>query len=116
MGYDVHITRAKHWTESESEPILLSDWIRYVTADPDMRLDGVAVAKTPDGDVLSYKNEGLSVWTGWSRHLRDGNMAWFDFRNGEVVVKNPDDEILEKMRRIAAALGARVIGDEGEIY
>jgi hypothetical protein len=43
-------------------------------------------------------------------------MAWFDYRHGEVVVKNPDDEILGKMRQIAERMGAKVIGDEGESY
>jgi hypothetical protein len=43
-------------------------------------------------------------------------MAWFDYRTGEVVVKNPGDEILGKMRRIDSALGAKVMGDEGELY
>jgi len=31
-------------------------------------------------------------------------------------VKNPDDEILGKMKRIASALQARVLGDDGEGY
>jgi hypothetical protein len=31
-------------------------------------------------------------------------------------VKNPDDEIRDKMKEIARALGARVVGDEGEEY
>jgi hypothetical protein len=43
-------------------------------------------------------------------------MAWFDYRRSRVVVKSPDDEILGKMRQIASALGAKVIGDEGELY
>jgi hypothetical protein len=52
----------------------------------------------------------------YSGHAVKGNMAWFDYQEGTVVVKNPDDEILGKMRRIAAALGAKVLGDEGELY
>jgi antitoxin component HigA of HigAB toxin-antitoxin module len=28
-------------------------------------------------------------------------LAWFDFRNGNVVVKNPDSEILQKMWSLA---------------
>jgi hypothetical protein len=43
-------------------------------------------------------------------------MAWFDFQDGDVVVKNPDEEILKKMWLIAQALGAKVQGDDGEIY
>ena len=39
MGYDVHITRAEHWTESDSTPIGLDEWLSYVGSDPEMRLD-----------------------------------------------------------------------------
>ena len=42
--------------------------------------------------------------------------AWFTWRKGCVTVKNPDDEILAKMKVIAEALDALVIGDDGEQY
>jgi hypothetical protein len=81
-----------------------------------MRSDGYAEATTPSGDTLRYENEGLAVWTAYSRHQSNGNMAWFDFEMGNVVVKNPDQEILRKMWQIAQSLGAKVQGDEGETY
>jgi hypothetical protein len=115
MGYDVHITRAKHWTESESAPITLDEWLGYVASDPEMRLDNFAEAEV-EGDILRYENEGVAVWMAYTGHGLKGNMAWFDYWRGSVVVKNPDDEILGKMRRIASVLGAKVIGDEGELY
>jgi len=43
-------------------------------------------------------------------------MAWFDYRNGWIVVKNPDEEIRAKMKQIAKVLSAKVFGDEGEEY
>lgn len=116
MGYDVHITRAESWLDSEESPIPLEEWLEYVQLDPEMRLDGYAEARLPDGHTLRYENAGLSVWVAYSKHARDGNMAWFDFREGCVVVKNPDEEILQKMKEIARALGARVQGDDGERY
>jgi hypothetical protein len=30
--------------------------------------------------------------------------VWFDFRNGRVAVKNPDDEIIAKMQRLPPSL------------
>ena len=108
MGYDVHITRADEWTESETAPIELDEWLAYVRSDPEMRLDGAASAALGSGETLTYENEGLAVWTAYSQHERDGNLAWFDHRGGEIVVKNPDEEILDKLRRIAKALRARV--------
>jgi len=116
VGYDVHITRAKEWYDSEKSPITLEEWHAYLTSDPEMRLDGYAEATTPEGATIRIESEGLAVWTRHSGNGLDGNMAWFDYRNGQIVVNNPDDEILDKMKAIAAALHARVIGDEGEEY
>ena len=97
-------------------PIVLDEWLRYVAGDPEMRLDNFAEAEVGGGEVLRYDNNGLAVWTAYSGHGLKGNMAWFDYRRGRIVVKNPDDEILGKMRRIASVLGAKVMGDEGELY
>ena len=43
-------------------------------------------------------------------------MAWFSHDNGEIIVKNADDEIRGKMKEIAAQLAAKVLGDDGEEY
>jgi len=116
MGYDIHVTRAKHWTESSDLPISLEEWLAFVVSDPELRLDGFATAANSDGEVIRYESPGLAVWTAWSRHGADGNMAWIDHRDGELVVKNPDDEILQKLLQVATALDARVQGDDGEEY
>lgn len=116
MGYDVHITRAEHWTDSENMAIDLADWLEYLRNDPEMRLDGAAAAPLSSGETLTYENEGLAVWTAYSRHEVDGGMAWFDHQGGRIVVKNPDEEILHKMRAIAEYLEAHVQGDDGEDY
>jgi hypothetical protein len=116
MGYDVHITRAEHWTEAEDEPISLEQWKDYLASDPEMRPDKVAEAPLESGGTLRYESEGLAVWTAWPGHGRGGNFAWFDHRDGEIVVKNPDEAILAKMCSIAEKPGARVQGDDGEEY
>jgi prepilin-type processing-associated H-X9-DG protein len=116
MGYDVHITRKKEWSDKKGPKISLAEWIALVKADPDMRLDGYAEAELEDGSILRVENEGLSVWTAYSRHGEKGNMAWFDFHRGNVDVKNPDLEILQKMWSLAQALSAKVQGDDGEFY
>jgi hypothetical protein len=115
MGYNVHITRKQDWFDEEPQ-ISATEWDAYIRLDPSMRLDGYAEATTAGGDTLRYENEGLAVWIGYSHHEPDGNMAWFDFRSGDVVVKNPDSEILKKMWLIAQALGGKVQGDESETY
>lgn len=115
MGYDVHITRKENWFEEEPA-ISLSEWLAVVDADPEMRHDGFAEVRSPAGDLIRVAYEGLSVWTAHSRHGIDGGMVWFGFRGGNVVVKNPDPEILRKMSSLARSLSAKVQGDEGETY
>ena len=115
MGYDLHITRADDWVDESYPSIPLKEWLDYVESDPEMRLDNVAEADTPDG-TLRYENVGLAVWTAYARDGEAGNHAWFDFRNGRIVVKNPDEQIIAKMCRVADALQARVQGDDGEFY
>lgn len=116
MGYDIHITRAEHWTEGKKKPISLKSWIAFVEKDPEMELEGIAIAHGKGQPAISYQNEGLAVWTGYSGHDPNGNKAWFDYRDGRIVVKNPDEEIIAKMKAIAAEFGAFVVGDDGEHY
>ena len=81
-----------------------------------MPVDGVAEAPTSEGAAIRRESLGLAVWIAYSGHGRDGNQAWMLFADGNVVVKNPDQEIRAKMAVLATRLGARVQGDEGEFY
>ncbi|TDA48105.1 hypothetical protein, partial [Burkholderia pyrrocinia] len=105
MGYDVHITRKTNWFDDEPQ-IDIDEWRALVASDEEMRLDGYAEAKVGNGAVLRVESEGLAVWVAYSGHAANGNMAWFDFGSGDVVVKNPDAEILLKMWFIAGNRGA----------
>lgn len=116
MGYDVHSTRAKDWFDADKDPISLEAWTAYIASDSEMKLEGEAKAIFADGGELIYANEGLAVWTAYSGHGLDANKAWFDHRAGCITVKNPDDEIIGKMKAIAVQLGAHVQGDDGESY
>jgi hypothetical protein len=116
VGYDVHITRAEDWLQSKDAPITLAEWKDYTQSDPEMRLDNYAEASTQTGEMIRYESEGLAVWTAYSGHEIDGNMAWFDLCEGRIVVENPDEEIIRKMCAIAQKLDARVQGDELEFY
>lgn len=116
MGYDLHITRAEDWTEAESAPITLDEWRSFVANDPEMTLVGVAETQLTDGQMLRYQSEGLAVWVRSSGNQAGGNKAWFDHRHGEIVVKNPDDQIIQKMIEIAHRFNANVQGDDGERY
>ena len=73
MGYDVYITRKQHWWDEDGPEIPLAEWAALVTADPDMQLDGHAETRVEDGSILRIENEGLSVWTAYSRHSENRN-------------------------------------------
>jgi hypothetical protein len=117
MGYNVYITRQKHWADSEpSNFISLEEWKEVVGTDPEMRLDNFAETVANNGEAIRIEREGLSVWTSFPGDGIDGNHAWFDFYNGNIVVKNPTDEIIEKMISLAATLQAEVVGEDGGYY
>ncbi len=115
MGYDVHITRRKHWVDDDGPEITLDEWLELLKLDPDIRLDGFAEA-TVDGSTLRVEAPGLAVWTNYSGDGVNGNHAWFYWSRGDISVKNPDVEILRKMHSISQALAAAVQGDDGEFY
>lgn len=116
MGYELHITRKPDWSGDGPE-ITLDEWVAVVRSDPEMRLDAFAAAETRDThELVRIEDPSLAVWTAYSGHGRDGNMAWFYLSHGNVVAKNPDEEIRRKMALLANRLGARVQGDDGEFY
>lgn len=117
MGYDLHITRKEYWhEEDESKQISIQEWSAYVDSDPEFSVDNFAEAKATDGQTVRIDSPGLSVWTKYSGNGVNGNYAWFILSNGNIVVKNPDVEIRNKMIEVAAILKGKVQGDDGEIY
>ena len=117
MGYDLHVTRAEDWFDSENFPIHMDEWLSLVESDPEMRLDGYTEVVVPgEGVILRNEKDGIAVWTAWSKNGVDGNCAWFFYSDGEISVKNPDAEIRVKMFKIAKMLNAMVKGDDGENY
>lgn len=100
MGYDLHITRAGDWAESEQMPITADEWLAVVAADPELRID-------------DRNGPYFAVWPGPCSYPEGG---WFDWFEGRISTKNPDRAILGKMLQLAHTLRAVVQGDEGELY
>jgi hypothetical protein len=117
MGYELHITRQESWLDkNKTKEITIADWKKVVDEDASMRLDNYAEATTTSGEALRIDQEGIAVWTEYSKSGINGNYAWFAHENGNIDVKNPDDEIIGKMIELAELLQAKVQGDEEEIY
>lgn len=116
MGYNIHVTRKENWFDEDGPNISIDEWSTLVEGDAEMRMDGYAEATMSGGGKFRVESDGLAVWVAYSGHDENRNMAWFDFDGANIVVKNPDVEILKKMWRIAQKLEARVQGDECELY
>jgi hypothetical protein len=99
MGYDLHITRADCWFQNEGREIAWDEWLGLVASDPELTLD------PKNGDEYA-------LWSGRSRYAD----PWIAWSQGNIDSKNPDRAIVAKMIQIAARLGARVQGDDGEFY
>lgn len=115
MGYDVRITRRTPWWEDEGERITTREWAAVAAVDPELEMVRVARASPRGQDaVLEYRHEWLARMV--THPERDTHGAWLDWSAGQIVVKNPDDVLLGKMREIAGQLEARVQGEECEYY
>jgi hypothetical protein len=98
MGYDLHITRRKHWTD-KGDDITGDEWLAYVQNDSELHLQ-------------PQSGPYFAVWSGPSG--RDD--PWLDWSDGQIYCKYPDPALIDKMVVIAQQLDAVVQGDDGEIY
>jgi hypothetical protein len=106
MGYDLHITRAVCWSESESDPISAEEWHALVDADPELQ-------------HASVGNRHFVFWIGHphaQERLIPDEQAWFLWFNGYIYTSDVDRHVLTKMLDVARRLGAAVQGDNGEWY
>lgn len=107
MGYDLHITRAEAWFDSEQQPIAWDEWKALVEEDPGLRFS--------ETDWIRFENQSgdqaLVDWLGEDK--QESCLHWFD---GRIESKHPSDALIAKMVEIAEQLGGIVQGDDGERY
>ena len=104
---------ASEWSASKENPITEAEWLAYVEKDKEMKLEPVATACNPKtGEVIRVASPLMAVWTDPAAQAKH----YFSYFRGEVSVKNPSEAVINKMKFMATALGARVQGDEGEWY
>jgi hypothetical protein len=99
MGYDLHVTRKQNWADPEGPAIRLVEWQELIARDPELH-EFKEVGEADRGKGASYGGQ-------------EGALRWDE---GEIISKNPDKALIAKMAQIAAALGATVQGDDGEIH
>lgn len=98
MGYELHITRRKDWSD-QGDDISLEEFVRYMRSDTEFTHPGM----------------GGEAYADW-KSPRTGQIAPLWWSDGTVVTKNPDAELVDKMVTVATKLQARLQGDDGEIY
>jgi hypothetical protein len=101
MGWEIHITRAEHWPDSDEHPISAEEWLELVESDPELTID-----PRDNGPYFAL----------WVAHWVQGDHPWFDWFKGAIKTKHPDRMTLVKALQIARHFGARVQGDDGEVY
>lgn len=99
MDYTLHITRAADWFDTAGAEIALEEWLALVAGDPEL------VPDPADGPYVA-------VW----RPAGGAEDGWLDWHMGRLFTTAPSQPFLAKMAAVAAALGAKVQGDEGERY
>jgi hypothetical protein len=102
VGYELHITRAQDWVDSEDAPISPTEWERAARADG--RLVDVATlgGDDPSGSAFVWRDElGPSLY-------------WFE---GQVQVKGVrSQQEIGEIAAFGAELDANLVGDDGEHY
>lgn len=99
MGYSLYVTRRRSWHDPSGPQIHSDEWRRLVEHDPEL---------TPCPEL----GEHFAVWSGASRL----DMPWIAWTDGNLESKNPDEALIGKLVDVAGALGARLVGEEGETY
>jgi hypothetical protein len=96
MGYTLHMTRAADWTESAARPITADEWAEYVSRER-------SLASRPEGGVEWMPSPGAEP-------------LFLDWHEGRVDCHGADEATADLLVAHARALGAKVLGDEGEEY
>ena len=106
MGYDLHIVRTEQWFDSSSKPVTKTDVDCIIASDNSLSWstsDFVDMTEA-DGSVARYFD------INWK-----GEPAFWWYRS-EIKCKNPTDAQILKLAEMAKALGAMLLGDDGERY
>ena len=106
MGYDLHVVRTEQWADADRDPILKSEVDALFASDSSLSWSTTDYVdmREDDGTICRYF---LINWNG---------VPTFWWYRSEITCKNPDDRHVLKLVEIADALGAHVIGDDGERY
>ncbi|MFY0640504.1 MAG: hypothetical protein JXR16_05605 [Bermanella sp.] len=108
MGYNIHITLADEWRDSEKNPIT-SDLLEEVSR---ISHDTVSGVNSKTGEVIEQCFEDSFYWPSEN----SDNKCMFHLIGGRLIFKYHDKNQIEIAKDLASYLGAKVQGDDGEVY
>jgi hypothetical protein len=100
MGYSIFITRKDHWYDHGGPRISREEWLSLVDSDPE----------------LSWAPELGEHFAVWNDTSSRGDRSWITWDGDNLESTRPDQPMIEKMLALAEQLGARVVGEESEVY
>ena len=102
MGYELHLTRAKEWYESDEAPIPLAEWLSYAATNPSLVERGCMSSDDTRVPLYAYVcHDGVEV-----------SLTW---HGGRISVKGVRDNAgALELVTVADDLRARLISDDGE--
>ncbi len=116
MGYGLYITRKDDWSDIEGPRIELIEWAEYLTIDPSLKIDWERSAEVDPRVASKAKEPTHTKWLEWPSRIPDEEEAWLWLEQGNLVAMDPDQAFRRKLFLIADGLGARLMGEEGELY
>jgi hypothetical protein len=108
MSYYVTITRKPNPYWKAGPEISEAEWRAVALQEADFR----PPTEAEKAEAAPFTSPTDIVWTGHPEHPT----VWFDWHQGQIDVNNPDDTILAVMARLAARLGAQLLGEGGERF
>ncbi|MFF5181445.1 hypothetical protein ACFY2Q_25735 [Micromonospora sp. NPDC000316] len=104
MGYEIHISRADEYCDSEEHPIALEEWLSYAESNPALRAGGWLAWGEDRQPIFEYTCVDGSVVS----------LTWFE---GGIDIKGHfDSDPYREFSALATDLRANLQGDEGERY
>jgi hypothetical protein len=106
MGYDLHIVKTDNWLDASKNPITKAQVDELVKQDKELlwsEKDFISVEDEP-GQTIKY------FAINWNN-----NPSFFWYKD-QIKCSNAGNDQIIKLIQMSKALGAKLIGDDGEYY
>lgn len=109
MGYNIHITKANNYWESDKNPIAKEEILDLVEKNPKFKLkDGMTAHNPLTGEKICFPGKFIVC-------EKDGEEVCMQYTDKKIIGGHFPEEI-DVLKEIAEFLNAKVQGDEGEFY